>query len=164
VLASGALLLTSLPTELTALGFQEGVHFAVTLPEEIIVGPKVSERRDGARGDCGQGARSSSDRTYLRPASRTTLAPFAAGGLNKWHQRGLGPNPVRDWLRLIFTRRTGWSGVRPLSFVISLGAVFLKQFEDFRWFLAPGLNRGSPVSSGVALAISTVCVAPVGLG
>jgi|SRR5882762_1135172 len=37
VLASGALLLTSLPTELTALGFQEGVHFAgYRYPEEII--------------------------------------------------------------------------------------------------------------------------------
>jgi hypothetical protein len=37
VMAAGALLLTSLPTELTAIGFQEGVHFVgYRNPEEIV--------------------------------------------------------------------------------------------------------------------------------
>jgi len=37
VLASGALLLTSAPTELTALGFEEGVHFAAYRRESEII-------------------------------------------------------------------------------------------------------------------------------
>jgi hypothetical protein len=37
VLASGALLLTSAPTELTALGFEEGVHFAAYRHESEII-------------------------------------------------------------------------------------------------------------------------------
>jgi hypothetical protein len=80
-MASGALLLTSLPTELTELGFQEGTHFVAYRQESEIVSLVQKYLQDGRNRAHRFGrARESTARTHLRPARRPAPRASQTGG------------------------------------------------------------------------------------
>src|SRR5882724_285767 len=92
VLASGALLLTSMPTELTQLGFQEGMHFVgYGHPAEISALVRKYLQDEPARTRIGETARALvlAEHTYDRRVDQllTRLARF---GQKK-------PAPARSW-------------------------------------------------------------------
>jgi Glycosyl transferases group 1 len=92
VLASGALLFTSIPTELTQLGFQEGVHFVGYLkPSEIsaLVGKYLND--EPARVQIAEAGRTLvlTEHTYDRRADHL-LARLAQSGQQKFA-------PARSW-------------------------------------------------------------------
>lgn len=92
VLAAGALLLTSLPTELSRLGFQEGVHF-IGYREHQEIGAMVRRylQDDGSRKRISQAGRQLvlCEHTYDRRAEQL-LARLAATGAKKLA-------PARSW-------------------------------------------------------------------
>lgn len=92
VLASGALLITALPTELTELGFQEGVHFVgYRDPAEINALVRKYLNEEAARETIAAAARSLTlaEHTYDRRVDRL-LARLAQFGDRR-------PAPVRGW-------------------------------------------------------------------
>jgi len=92
VLASGALLFTSMPTELTQLGFQEGVHFVGYLnPSEISALVRKYLNDEPARAQIAEAARELvlTEHTYDRRVDRL-LARLAQSGQQKFA-------PARSW-------------------------------------------------------------------
>ncbi len=92
VLASGALLITSLPSELTALGFQEGVHFVgYRNPEEMLPLVRKYLNDETARAAIARTARALAlaEHTYDQRVEQLLLRLKQAG------QQGLAP--ARYW-------------------------------------------------------------------
>ena len=92
VLASGALLLTSMPTELTRLGFREGVHFAgYHDPAELSGLVRKYLRDESARAQIAEAARTLvlAEHTYDRRVDQL-LTLLAQAGLRKIA-------PARSW-------------------------------------------------------------------
>jgi len=145
VLASGALLITSLPSELTQLGFQNGVHFVGCRDHSDLIGIVRRYLADEtSRSKIADGARSLalSEHTYDRRAEQLLAHLAKAGQTRLAHARNWS-EPVPVLSRFISTRAADLPRAQLRSFVKLRDTVYGKRLKGHRFFRVLGSSPSS---------------------